>query len=115
MFWNSLPIIEIYNTGHAFQNKTKLTGWYARVSWQCFAKNRQNNGRNTGGQNWPTNFFGGVNKTMSNSALIYPYVKNNIDDWNLRSGNIYFLWTSHGIFTLFTRYFFTKAPIEPCH
>ena len=23
--------------------------------------NRQNNGRNTGGQNWPTTFLGGVN------------------------------------------------------
>ena len=45
MFGNSLPIIEIYNTGHAFQNKTNLTGWYAKVNWQFISKNRQNNGR----------------------------------------------------------------------
>ena len=48
MFSNSLPIIEIHNTGHALQNKTNLTDWYARVNWQCFAKYRQNNGRNIG-------------------------------------------------------------------
>ena len=60
MFWNSLPIIEIHNTGYALQNKTNLTGSYARVNWQCFAKNRQNNFRNTGGQNWSKTFWGGV-------------------------------------------------------
>ena len=38
MFSNSLPIIEIYNTGHAFRDKTKRTGWYASINWQCFAK-----------------------------------------------------------------------------
>ena len=58
-FSNSLPIIEIHNTWHALQNKSILTGSYARVNWQCFAKNRQNNFRNTGNQNWPKNFFGG--------------------------------------------------------
>ena len=54
MFSNSLPIIEIHNTGHALQNKTNFTGWY------CFAKNRQNNNRNTRGQNWPQTFLGDV-------------------------------------------------------
>ena len=38
MFSNSLPIIEIHNTGHALQNKIILTGWYASVNWQFFAK-----------------------------------------------------------------------------
>ena len=55
MFSHSLPIVEIHNTGHALQNKTNLT-WYVRVNWQCFAKNHQNNGRNTGAQNWPKLF-----------------------------------------------------------
>ena len=60
MFSNLLPIIEIYNTGHALRDKTKRTGWYASINWQCFAKNRQNNGRNTGERNWPKTFLGGV-------------------------------------------------------
>ena len=51
MFLNSLAIIEILNKGHALQNKTKITGWYARVYWQYFVNNRWNNSRNTGGQN----------------------------------------------------------------
>ena len=27
-----LPIIEIYNTGHALRDKTKRTGWYASIN-----------------------------------------------------------------------------------
>ena len=42
-------IIEIHNTGHVRQNRANLTGWYTRVNWHRFAKNRQNDGRNTGG------------------------------------------------------------------
>ena len=54
---NSLPIIEIHNTGHVLQNQTSLIGWYVRVNWQCFAKNRQNNIRNPGVRNWPKTFW----------------------------------------------------------
>ena len=45
MFSKSLPIIEIHNRVYALQNITNFIGWYARVNWQCFAKNSQNNGR----------------------------------------------------------------------
>ena len=60
MLSNSLPIIEIHNTGHALQNKANLTGWYARFNWQCFVKNRQNNGHNTGAKTDLKPFLGGV-------------------------------------------------------
>ena len=39
MFSNTLPIIQISNMGYSLQNKTYLTGEYAGVNWQCFAKN----------------------------------------------------------------------------
>ena len=58
MFLNSPPIIEIYDTGYALQNKTYLTGQYARANWECVAKNDQNNSRNTGSHNWPKTFYG---------------------------------------------------------
>ena len=48
------------NYRHVFQNKNNLIGWYARVNWQCFAKSRQNNSRNTGYSNWPGNCLGGA-------------------------------------------------------
>ena len=46
--------------GHALQNKTDLTGQYARANWQCFANHYQDNGPNTGAHNWPKTFGGRV-------------------------------------------------------
>ena len=58
MFSNWLPIVEIYDIGYVLQNKTNLTGQYAKANWQGFAGNHQNIGRNTGDHNWPKTFFG---------------------------------------------------------
>ena len=43
--------------GHAIQNETYLTGLYERAYWLRFAKNHQNNDRNSGGHNWPKLFW----------------------------------------------------------
>ena len=74
MFSNSPPIIEIYNTGHALQNKTYLIGQYTRADWQCFAKSQQNIGRNTGGHNWPKTFLGGVYRYSINASTAMNYI-----------------------------------------
>ena len=76
MFSNSLPIIEIHNTGHALKKKTNLTGWYARVNWHCFAKIVRITAVGPGAKTDLKRIWGGVDNLLPTEGIYLPFIKN---------------------------------------